>query len=112
MSGASASGHRSRTTIAPCPVLALLRPVHLARLGDPRKRVRWSALGGSRPGDLVAGDQGAAADAVQKGIVDGTLHPFTGELKDQKGVVRLKAGEKASDELMSKMDWYVDGVQA
>jgi len=26
--------------------------------------------------------------------------------------VRVKAGEKASDELMSKMDWYVDGVQA
>jgi simple sugar transport system substrate-binding protein len=26
--------------------------------------------------------------------------------------VRLKAGEKASDEMLSKMDWYVDGVQA
>ncbi len=36
-----------------------------------------------------------AADAVQKRIVDGSLHPFTGELKDQKGVLRLKAGETA-----------------
>jgi simple sugar transport system substrate-binding protein len=62
--------------------------------------------------DAVTPAARAAADAVQKGIVDGTLHPFTGELKDQKGVVRLKDGEKASDELMSKMDWYVDGVQA
>ena len=42
----------------------------------------------------------------------GTLHPFTGEIKDQKGAVRIKAGEKATDEMMSKMDWYIDGVQA
>ena len=54
----------------------------------------------------------AAADEVQKGIIAGTLHPFTGELKDQKGTLRLKAGETASDEMLSKMDWYVDGVQA
>ena len=54
----------------------------------------------------------AAAEEVQKGIVAGTLHPFTGELKDQKGEVRVKAGETASDEILSKMDWYVDGVQA
>lgn len=62
--------------------------------------------------DAVTPAARTAADAVQKGIVDGTLHPFTGELKDQKGVVRLKAGETASDEILSKMDWYVDGVQA
>ena len=54
----------------------------------------------------------AAADEVLKGIVAGTLHPFTGELKDQKGEVRLKAGETASDAVLSKMDWYVEGVQA
>ena len=54
----------------------------------------------------------AGAEEVQKGIVAGTLHPFTGELKDQKGVLRLKAGETAPDEMLAKMDWYVDGVQA
>jgi simple sugar transport system substrate-binding protein len=53
-----------------------------------------------------------AADAVKNGIIAGTLHPFTGPLKDQKGTERLKAGEKAPDEMLSKMDWYVDGVQA
>ena len=62
--------------------------------------------------DAVTAEARAAADAVQKGIIDGTLHPITGELKDQKGTVRLKAGETASDEMLSKMDWYVDGVQA
>lgn len=62
--------------------------------------------------DAVTAAARAAADEVIKGISAGTLHPFTGELKDQKGVVRLKAGEKASDEMLSKMDWYVDGIQA
>ena len=62
--------------------------------------------------DAVTPAARAAADEVTKGIIAGTLHPFTGELKDQKGVVRLKAGEKASDEMLSKMDWYVDGIQA
>jgi simple sugar transport system substrate-binding protein len=62
--------------------------------------------------DAVTPAARAAADEVTKGIIAGTLHPFTGELKDQKGEVRLKAGEKASDELLSKMDWYVEGIQA
>lgn len=51
-----------------------------------------------------------AADAVKDGIASGKLHPFTGELKDQKGAVRVKAGEHATDEMLSKMDWYVDGI--
>lgn len=62
--------------------------------------------------DAVTPAARAAADEVTKGIVAGTLHPFTGELKDLKGEVRVKAGEKASDEMLSKMDWYVEGVQA
>ena len=48
--------------------------------------------------DAVTPAARAAADEVTKGIVAGSLHPFTGELKDQKGAVRVKAGEKASDE--------------
>jgi simple sugar transport system substrate-binding protein len=62
--------------------------------------------------DAVTPAARAAADEVTKAIIAGTLHPFTGELKDQKGEVRLKAGETASDEMLSKMDWYVDGIQA
>lgn len=53
-----------------------------------------------------------AADKIKNGIVAGTLHPFTGPIKDQKGTERLKAGETASDEVMNKMDWYVEGVQS
>ncbi len=62
--------------------------------------------------DAVTPAARTAADAVRDGIVAGKLHAFTGEIKDQKGVVRVKAGETASDEIMSKMDWYIDGVQA
>ncbi|MET0605632.1 MAG: BMP family ABC transporter substrate-binding protein [Beijerinckiaceae bacterium] len=62
--------------------------------------------------DAVTPEARAAADKVKNEIVAGTLHPFTGPIKDQKGVERLKAGEKASDEAMNKMDWYVEGVQS
>jgi len=53
-----------------------------------------------------------AAEAVRKGIIAGTLHPFTGPIKDQKGVEKYAAGATATDEEMLKMDWYAAGVQS
>jgi len=53
-----------------------------------------------------------AAEAVRKSITDGSLHPFTGPIKDQKGVEKYAAGATASDEEMLKMNWYVEGVQS
>jgi simple sugar transport system substrate-binding protein len=53
-----------------------------------------------------------AAEAVKAGIVAGSLHPFTGPIKDQKGTERIPAGRHASDEELHKMDWYVPGVTA
>ncbi|MGB4405253.1 MAG: BMP family ABC transporter substrate-binding protein [Sphaerochaeta sp.] len=35
---------------------------------------------------------------------------FWGELKDNTGSVRQKAGEKMSDEAMLTMDWFVEGI--
>ena len=35
---------------------------------------------------------------------------FWGELKDNTGVVRQKAGEKMSDQDMLTMQWFVEGV--
>ena len=52
------------------------------------------------------------ADAVQKGIVDGSLHPFTGPIKNQAGEVKVADGKTLSDEELLKMDWYVQGVEA
>ena len=53
-----------------------------------------------------------AADKVKAGIIAGTLHPFTGPIKDQKGEEKVAAGATIPDDELLKMDWYVEGVQA
>jgi simple sugar transport system substrate-binding protein len=54
----------------------------------------------------------AEADKVKAAIIAGTLHPFQGPIRDQKGEVKIPDGQHASDEQLLKMDWYVEGVQA
>jgi basic membrane protein A and related proteins len=61
--------------------------------------------------DAVPANVRAAADKVKADIVSGAAHPFTGPVKDSKGVERLAAGARADDAMLSKMDWYVEGVQ-
>jgi simple sugar transport system substrate-binding protein len=53
-----------------------------------------------------------AADKVKAGIIDGSVQPFSGPIKDQKGEQKLAAGKTMTDEEMQKLNWYVDGVQA
>ena len=48
--------------------------------------------------------------AVQDTIRNGEWDVFWGELKDNTGAVRQKAGEKMSDDAMLTMDWFVEGV--
>jgi basic membrane protein A and related proteins len=53
-------------------------------------------------------------DLVNKTAADigaGKLHPFTGPMKDSDGKERLAAGKVISDDVLSKMDYYVEGVQ-
>ena len=53
-------------------------------------------------------------DQVNKTAADigaGTFHPFTGPMKDNEGKERLAAGKVISDADLSKMDYYVEGVQ-
>ncbi len=55
-----------------------------------------------------------AQDLVQKAEADigaGKLHPFTGPMKDNTGKERVAAGKTITDEELSKMDYYVEGVQ-
>lgn len=54
----------------------------------------------------------AEAERVREGIVEGTVHPFAGPIRDQKGELRVPEGQVLSDEEIHKMDWYVEGVQA
>jgi simple sugar transport system substrate-binding protein len=48
---------------------------------------------------------------LEKEIVAGTLHPFTGAVLDNAGKERLPAGKVMDDDALSKMDYYVQGVQ-
>jgi len=61
--------------------------------------------------ELVPEDVQKAADEVKAGIVDGTLHPFAGPIKNQEGEVVVKEGETLEDGALLGMDWYVEGVQ-
>jgi simple sugar transport system substrate-binding protein len=53
-------------------------------------------------------------DLVNKTAADiaaGKFHPFAGPVKDNEGKERLAAGKVMSDDVLSKMDYYVEGVQ-
>jgi len=53
-----------------------------------------------------------AAEKVRKGIIDGSLHPFTGPINDQSGAEKVPAGATMADGDLLGMDWYVEGVSA
>lgn len=62
-------------------------------------------------GPAVPADVQAAAEAVKKEIIAGTLHPFAGPVYNQAGEVVVAEGAVMSDEDLLKMNWYVQGVQ-
>ena len=61
----------------------------------------------SIPADVVA-----LAEKARKGIIDGSVHPFTGPIKNQAGKIVLKAGERAPDGMLLGMNFYVEGVDS
>ena len=62
-------------------------------------------------GDAVPEDVRKAADKVKAAIMDGGFHPFQGPIKNQKGELVVKEGETISDGDLSKLNWYVEGVE-
>jgi basic membrane protein A len=53
----------------------------------------------------------ALAKATQAGIEAGTIHPFTGEIKDQSGKVVVPKGKTADDGMLAGMNFYVQGIE-
>ncbi len=53
-----------------------------------------------------------AAEDAKAGIIAGTLLPFGGPIKDQKGAMRIADGKVMADDELLKMNWDVEGVQA
>jgi simple sugar transport system substrate-binding protein len=59
----------------------------------------------------VPAETKAEIEKIKTGLVDGSFHPWTGPILDQSGKALLKAGEKASDDFLHKIDFYVKGVE-
>jgi hypothetical protein len=59
---------------------------------------------------LVPADFQKQVLAKKDEMAAGKFDVFWGELKDNTGVVRQKAGEKMSDQDMLTMQWFVEGV--
>ena len=58
------------------------------------------------PKDVVA-----MAEKARIGIIDGSVHAFTGPIKDQSGKIVVPAGKVASDGMLLGMNFYVQGVE-
>jgi hypothetical protein len=75
---------------------------------DPKTSFKLEDWGPSVPDDVQTQTQQTLDD-----LASGAENPFVGPIKDNKGKVRVKAGEKLSDEfLYGKWSWYVDGITA
>lgn len=48
--------------------------------------------------------------AKRQELIKGQLFVFEGPIKDQKGMVRIPANKKATDEQLLSMQWFVNGV--
>jgi simple sugar transport system substrate-binding protein len=76
-------------------------------------RIAQSVLDGKWAPDHVWG--GIRDGMIQMGpfgkTVPNEVHPFTGPMKDNDGSERLAAGKAIGDDALSKMDYYVEGVQ-
>jgi basic membrane protein A len=67
--------------------------------------VQMAAFKKAIPANVIA-----LAKKTQANITSGKLFPFTGEIKDQDGKVRVKAGAKADDGLLAGMNFYVQSI--
>ena len=53
-----------------------------------------------------------AIETTKNKIISGEIVPFKGPLTDNKGTLKVKAGESASDKALLGMNWYVKGIDA
>lgn len=59
---------------------------------------------------VIPEDVLAEAKAMIAGTIDGSFHAFAGPIKNQKGELKVKAGEVLSDADIAGMNWYVEGI--
>lgn len=68
--------------------------------------VQMAPYNSAIPAEIVA-----LAETARKAIIDGSVHPFAGPIKDQSGKIVVPAGEVAPDGMLLGMDFYVEGVE-
>ncbi len=61
--------------------------------------------------DKIPAEVQASAQAIIDGIVDGSIHSFTGPIKKQDGSDWLAEGERADDGTLLGMNFYVEGIE-
>ncbi len=59
---------------------------------------------------LVPESIAAKVMLMKQDIIDGTLHPFQGPLKNQQGQLIVEDDEIMTDKDIRSMNWYVEGV--
>jgi simple sugar transport system substrate-binding protein len=59
----------------------------------------------------VPADVAARVEQTRQAIIAGSVHPFSGPINDQDGREVVAAGATMSDAELSKMEWYVEGVE-
>ena len=80
-------------------------------MGDTWWGFKEGVLEMSPYNEAIPADVQAAAEATRTGIIDGSVNPFAGPIKDNAGKERLASGALGDGDL-HKMDWYVEGVQS
>lgn len=60
--------------------------------------------------DAMPADAKEQVMKAKEGIASGMLHPFAGPVVDQDGKTRVAAGQTITNDALSKMDYYVEGV--
>jgi len=78
---------------------------------DTWKGLDSGMVGFPEYGPSVPDDVKAAAELIREGIIDGSIHPFAGPIKNQAGEVVVAEGEMLDDGVLLGMDYYVEGVQ-
>ncbi|OQY38106.1 MAG: BMP family ABC transporter substrate-binding protein [Candidatus Cloacimonetes bacterium 4572_65] len=61
--------------------------------------------------DAVTEDIRTLVDVKKQELIDGTLDIFAGPLYDNSGNLKVEEGATISSEDLTKIDWYVDGIE-
>lgn len=85
--------------------------------GTWKPAARWRGLGPNGFVKVTTHNPALPEDVLsqmreaEKAIIDGSLHPFTGPIKDNKGNEKVAAGTTMPDDQLRGIDWMVEHVQ-